>query len=408
MFFPWIKRLGAIGLVVLGGSQASAQYGLGMPHGTNHASQYVPGTPRSPGAGNAVLNSTGRYFGFGYSEGYHQCPDGSCNTCSQTGWLHGHNVLGRIGGHGVPNIAAPSAPACNSCQNASPRKHCGHGANCGCGANCGSSHFGNYQFHAGHVFGRPSYGNPHYPTDCINWREAVKYDQGPCVPPAYYQGPAALPAPGLTYSQPAPELVPQYMPHGPQMYGPQMYGPQMNGPQMQQPISLPEPSPSDAAPGAWPWQRGGNAPQSAPAAPVAPRGLNEPTPAVPLTPVPPPPERVPAPQPPAPQPPETKAPEPKALVPAAQVPAAPAPAAPAIESLPPLVDEDEDLLGEDGSEPKLQLPGQGDKPAPVPSPPVPSPPVPAAPAPAVEPPPADEDEDLLSSRRNPIRQPKRR
>jgi hypothetical protein len=34
--------------------------------------------------------------------------------------------------------------------------------------------------------------------------------------------------------------------------------------------------------------------------------------------------------------------------------------------------------------------------------------VPAPPAPAVEPTPADEDEDLLSSRRNPIRQPKRR
>jgi len=408
MFCPWIKRLSAVGLLVLGGSQASAQYGLGTPHRTNHASQYVPGTPRSPGAGSAVFNSTGRYFGFGYSEGYHQCPDGSCNTCSQTGWLHGHNVLGRMGGHGVPNIAAPGAPACNSCQSPVPN------TNCGPSTHCSSPHFGHYQFHAGHVFGRPSYGNPHYPTDCINWREAVKYDQGPCVPPAYYQGPAVFPAPGLTYSQPSPEMVPQYMPQLPNMQLPNMQLPNMQAPQMQQHISLPEPSPSDTAPGAWPWQRGNaSVPQSAPVAPAAPRGLDEPTPAVPLTPVPPPP---------APQPPEPNALIPKALV----------PAAPALESLPPPVDDDGDLLGEDDSEPKLQLPGQADKPAPAPSAPIPAPtvpaptipaptvpappvptpapvaPAPAPPAPAVEPTPADEDEDLLSSRRNPIRQPKRR
>lgn len=394
MFFPWIKRLSAIGMVVFGASQATAQYGsmayygadAGVTHGTPIPAGYGGGwgnsggmparsifsTPRSPGAGSPVLNGTGRYFGFGYSEGYHNCPTGGCEpcgqscgqSCAQSSCFNGFGGMGLGGGLGlgighagcsVPNITAPSAPACHSCQAPIPN------------APCGNQNFGNYQFHPGHLFGRPSYGNPHYPTDCINWREAVKYDQGPCLPNTVYQN-APHPGPTLMHSQPvAQPMMPQSQ------------------------MTLPEASPSDAAPGSWPWQKGEGNPQRL--APAAPRSLNEPTPAVPLTPVPPP------------------------------TPKPTAPAEPVLEALPPPNADEDALLDDAESEPKLELPAKPEAPAPVvPPPPAvvaeptpklePAPkvePAPAAePAPKVEPAPAGDDEDLLSNRRNPIRQPKRR
>ena len=411
MFFPWIKRLGAIGLVFFGASQASAQYGsmayygadAGVTHGTpipaGHGGIWgyaggmrahsVYSMPRSPGAGGALLNGTGRYFGFGFSEGYHNCPSGGCETGGQPSCFNGLGGLGLGGGLGlelgqagcsVPNITAPSAPACNSCQ--APISN----------APCGNQCFGNYQFHPGHVFGRPSYGNPHYPTDCINWREAVKYDQGPCIPNTVYQNAPYQNDAQMMHSPPvAQPMMPAHQGMQQQAYPQQMMQPRL---QPQPQITLPETSPSDAAPGSWPWQKGhGNAPQAAPAAP---RNLNQPTPAEPLTPVPGP----------------TSKPA--------------APVAPVLEALPRPNAADDALLEESDSEPKLELPSKPETlvpappvapapavvppvPAPATAPVVPQPPAPAAePAPKVEPPPAGDDEDLLSNRRNPIRQPKRR
>lgn len=436
MFFPWIKRLGALGLVVLGSSQVSAQYGsmayygadAGVTYGTGvpavhggyatyggHPLHPVLSTPRSPGAGIGFLNGTGRYFGFGYSEGYHNCSTPGCTTgcaggCGVGGCTTGGCGVGcatgacgsklgslfsggpgfGIAGCGVPNITAPSAPACNSCQ--SPIQN----------APCGNQFFGNYQAHPGLVFGRPSYSNPNYPTDCINWRQAVKYDQGPCIPNTVYQN-----VPMETHSYPVAhpnQMIPPAVQHQPQM--------------------LPaEPSPSDVNSNNWPWQKGERtAPEmvpqlvppsssnaNAPSNQSAPRRINEPTPAVPLTPVP---------------------------VPSSRPVAPPAPKA---EPLP-LPTKADDALLEEVEEPNLQLPpvpsvpvapapvvpsepavpavpvAPVQPPAPVvvpaPAPPAPAPAVPAPPAadpaPQAEPAPADDDEDLLSTRPKPIRQPKRR
>lgn len=428
MFFPWIKRLGAIGLVVLGGAQASAQYGsmayygadAGVTYGTPVATnsmgpwgygtgQSIFSTPRSPGAGVGFLNGTGRYFGFGYSEGYHNCGTGGCAPCGQGSCLSGFGGMGLGGGCGigcnVPNITAPSAPACNSCQ--SPIQN----------APCGNQVFGNYQFHPGHVFGRPSYGNPHYPTDCINWREAVKYDRGACVPHSVYQS-----GPAMTPSHVVAPSVPTHYPHAQPRMQPQMV-PQ-NVPQ-----TVPtEASPSDGTPQAWPWQRG-----QAVAPQPAPRSLNEPTPAAPLTPVPSPQPRKAAPPPdlePLPPPaaaddalldtdmPEEDVAEPKldlpenlnepiSLPPVTPAPApqpSPAPAAPVV---PPPPNAEPKPVPAPATAPPAPAPAPA--PAPVPAPvPAPAPaPAPAA-EPKVEPAPASDDEDLLSNRRNPIRQPKRR
>ena len=135
-----------------------------------------------------------------------------------------------IGGGGVlrfsaPNIVAPTAPACQPCQAPSPNN------------NCGIRGFGNYQYHPGHVFGKPSYGNPHYSTHSINWQEAVKYDQGPCVPNSVYQQHGPLPAsPNDEYSAPAP------LPNGP-FPTPQPLGTRPSAPRRQEmPELLPEPS----------------------------------------------------------------------------------------------------------------------------------------------------------------------
>jgi hypothetical protein len=413
MLFPWIKRASTLGLLLLGTSQTLAQYGAAPTpatygQGTVHPSHtygnswgesasYQPQSllsyPRSPGAGHGWLNGTGRYFGFGYSEGYHSCPTGNCG-CAQNNCASGHcasgafsgvgcangqcgpklgGLFGGGAGHswGATNIVASAAPACNGCQTPIPN------------APCGNEYFGNYQCHPGNLFGKPSYGNPHYAPDCINWRTSVHYDQGPCIPPAVYQG---LPQPAAP-SQPVP--VPHPMQHA---------------------APMPEMSPSDAQGQSWPTPRSVPAPQ-----PTAPQMRQEPTPAVPLTPLP---------------PPTNSKPKLEPVNPPAE--------AEAPLSLPSA--DDDALLDEGKIEPKLDLPPKtpavpAETPAPpapavpspvapapavpapavpapaVPAPAVPAPavPAPAVPAPAVPAPAAEEDdEDLLSKRKPPIRQPFRR
>jgi|GEM_PF-3506552 hypothetical protein len=446
MFFPWIKRLGALGLMVLGSSPVSAQYGsmayygadAGVTYGTGvpavsggyatyggHPLHPVLSTPRSPGAGIGFLNGTGRYFGFGYSEGYHNCSTPGCTTgctggcgtgaCGTggcgTGGCGGGCATGACGsklgslfsggpgfgiaGCGVPNITAPSAPACNSCQ--SPIQN----------APCGNQFFGNYQAHSGLVFGRPSYSNPNYPTDCINWRQAVKYDQGPCIPNTVYQN-----APLETQSYP--------VAHPNQMMPPTVQN---------QPRMLPaESSPSDVNPNNWPWQKDERtAPEmvpqlvppsssnaNAPSNQSAPRRVNEPTPAVPLTPLPVPTSRPVAPSAPKleqlPQPTEAdeelleEVEEPNLeLPPVPSVPVAPSPAVPSEPAVP-----SQPVVPAVPAVPVVPVPPPAPAVTPAPAPaPVPAPPA-ADPAPQAEPAPAEDDEDLLSTRPKPIRQPKRR
>ena len=374
MLLPWTKRQGVQGSVLMLGSglmlgwllmlapEGMAQYGAmpyygadaGVTYGTpvgqrtggqmgypqRPAGHLQSSVPRSPGAGIPLVNGGARYWGVGYSEGYHSCGSCACGACGLYG--AGNTKLGNLfsGGLGhaqmkgsVPNIVAPGAPACQSCP--TPIQN----------SPCGNVHFGNYNLHPGHVFGKPSYGNPLFAPDCINWRQAVQYDQGPCIPGSVYANHPLIPPTvhsgghyGLTNGPVGSNAQPALQQSSEVSHNP---------PQPSVPRPLTDSSPSDLRTGDWPWQRGQGNAQQIPGSP--PGKLPEPTPANPDLSTP--------------------------------VPATPVPATP------------------DLSTPDLSTP--------VPATPqVPAPP--AQPAPKTEPTPAADDEDLLSNRRNPIRQPTRR
>lgn len=93
-----------------------------------------------------LLNEAGRFWGVGYSEGYHACPSCPSGTCSTHG-KHQHaypQLLTHLHPkfHGK-NIVGSNAPACSQCGNASGLGHHGCRGSCGsfgkdsCQANCG-------------------------------------------------------------------------------------------------------------------------------------------------------------------------------------------------------------------------------------------------------------------------------
>lgn len=87
-----------------------------------------------------LLNEAGRFWGVGYSEGYHACPTCSSGTCSMQGkHQHGYPQLlnhlhPKLNGK---NIVASNAPACSQCGNASCQGH--HACNSSRSGTCGGS-----------------------------------------------------------------------------------------------------------------------------------------------------------------------------------------------------------------------------------------------------------------------------
>jgi len=412
MFVPWIKRLGALSLVMMLVSESLAQYGAmpyygadaGVTYGTP-VGQWTGGqagytqwqarhlqnnVPRSPGAGIPLLNGGGRFWGIGYSEGYHQCSSCGSGDCGRYGACNFNTSSIFSAGftrgqtrQPSPNIVVAGTPACQSCATTIQNTP------------CGNQHFGNYNLHPGHVFGKPSYGNPLFAPDCINWRQAVKYDQGPCIPNSVYANhplmpPAAHSGGYLGGTNGPPPTGP--VPNGPSLSNsqpvlPHSLGISHNPPQPTGPQPLTDSSPSDLKPGAWPWQRAQGNTQQVPRS--LPRNLQEPTPAKPQQ--------------------QTFGRQIQAVPPAVSA-TIPKPTAP-IETDSGLLDTDpaesegQPSDSEQHLDVKQPIQPQGSEPTPA-TPQVPS--LPATPAPKTESAPAADDEDLLSNRRNPIRQPARR
>lgn len=133
------SMVGMIALLIGQSALAQYQYAAWPP-------EVQPATKPFANAGR-LLNEAGRFWGVGYSEGYHACPSCSSGTCSTHGkHQHAypqllHHLHPKL--HGK-NIVASNAPACSQCGNASCQ---GHDA---CDGSSGGTSRGSCQSNCGH------------------------------------------------------------------------------------------------------------------------------------------------------------------------------------------------------------------------------------------------------------------